>query len=279
MPRRSQETLDRVEAKLEIPMLIASALVLPAMLLQDKRLGQPWETIGDSLNWITWFAFAFELVILLAVAPNRWEWIKQHPLEVAIVLLTPPFFPEGLAWARLARLFRLMRVLRVLPVIRKTLNLDAVRYAGVLALIVVFGGGLALTVIEPEQKLSASDGIWWAIVTVTTVGYGDIAPQTETGRLIGVAVMLTGIGLVSFVVAAAANQWMESQGEDDPDAAPAGDDEDRLAEMAAEVSSLRREIQVLSAQLGAVEPASETAPSAPNGGRTAGGSVERPGTA
>lgn len=58
---------------------------------------------------------------------------------------------------------------------------------GVLTLI---GGGVAFAAAERAQKLSSVDGLWWAFATATTVGYGDIAPKTQTGRLIAAGLML-----------------------------------------------------------------------------------------
>ncbi len=62
--------------------------------------------------------------------------------------------------------------------------------------------------------LSAWDGIWWAITTVTTVGYGDQYPVTAAGRLIAIAVMLVGIGFVAILTAAAAQDFMRAEREE-----------------------------------------------------------------
>jgi Ion channel len=63
-------------------------------------------------------------------------------------------------------------------------------------------GGGCLSILEPQTvKGGYGDGIWWAIVTASTVGYGDISPSTPAGRLIAVALMLVGIGLMSTLAA------------------------------------------------------------------------------
>ena len=64
-----------------------------------------------------------------------------------------------------------------------------------IALLVLFVlSGLSLRVLEPDKSLA--DWLWWSVVTMTTVGYGDITPQTFLGRVIGVVLMFFGIGLL-----------------------------------------------------------------------------------
>jgi voltage-gated potassium channel Kch len=58
------------------------------------------------------------------------------------------------------------------------------------ALLALVGGGAAFAAAERAQKVDVLDGLWWAFATVTTVGYGDIAPTTRAGRLIAGALML-----------------------------------------------------------------------------------------
>ena len=55
------------------------------------------------------------------------------------------------------------------------------------------------------------DGIWWAVVTVTTVGYGDIYPKTVQGRLIGMVLMFVGIGFLSLLTAAVASRFVKQE--------------------------------------------------------------------
>jgi hypothetical protein len=81
----------------------------------------------------------------------------------------------------------------------------------VLALFAILGGGAAFAAVETDQNLSAWDGVWWAITTVTTVGYGDPAVTTDAGRIIAIGLMFTGIGFVAVLTAAAADRFVRSQ--------------------------------------------------------------------
>jgi voltage-gated potassium channel Kch len=77
--------------------------------------------------------------------------------------------------------------------------------AGVIVLattLVVLAGGFLITVLDREEYPSLGLGLWWALQTVTTVGYGDVTPSNVSGRLVGAAVMLQGIAFIAIVTAA-----------------------------------------------------------------------------
>lgn len=64
------------------------------------------------------------------------------------------------------------------------------------AFILVLVAGALERIVEPEVFTSLGLAYWWAVVTVTTVGYGDVVPESPAGRLVGTALMLTGLGLI-----------------------------------------------------------------------------------
>jgi voltage-gated potassium channel Kch len=77
--------------------------------------------------------------------------------------------------------------------------------AGVIVLataLVVVAAGFLITVVDREEYPSLNDGLWWALQTVTTVGYGDVTPSNVSGRLVGAVVMLEGIAFIAIVTAA-----------------------------------------------------------------------------
>lgn len=206
--RAVDERSRRIASRFEVPVLLAALLVIPVIAVEESGLGEPWQTLAGVGNWLIWLVFAAELVVLLAVVPHRRAWLRRHPLEVAIVLLTPPFMPAGLQAARAFRLLRLLRVLLAAGVLRRFFTLEGLRYAALTAAFVVLGGGAAFVAVEDRAELSAWDGLYWALTTVTTVGYGDLSPETDAGRVIAVAVMLTGIGFVAMLTAAVAERFV-----------------------------------------------------------------------
>jgi voltage-gated potassium channel len=202
----------RIAARFEWPMIVAALLVIPVLVIEGSTDREPWTTIAAVLNWSIWLAFAVELVVMLIVVPRRGAWLRAHPLEVAIVLLTVPLLPTSLEAARAFRLLRLLPLVASATRMRRLLSLEGVRDAAILSLFVVLGGGAAFSAVEStaEQPLSTWDGVWWAVTTVTTVGYGDVYPETDGGRVIAIVVMLAGIGFVALLTAAAADRFIAS---------------------------------------------------------------------
>jgi voltage-gated potassium channel len=66
---------------------------------------------------------------------------------------------------------------------------------------VTIAGGLLIRLLDRKDFGSIGQGMWWAVQTVTTVGYGDVVPHNAGGRLIGAVVMLTGIAFISLITA------------------------------------------------------------------------------
>ena len=94
------------------------------------------------------------------------------------------------------------------------------------------------------------DALWWAVSTITTVGYGDHYPVTAAGRAIGIVLMIAGVGLFGVVAASAAAWFISANHEEDRH-----QQADTIADLAAEVTALRQTISELSAHLaGRTEP-------------------------
>ena len=87
-------------------------------------------------------------------------------------------------------------------VARATTPRGAATVIAATSLAITVGTGLLMTIVDREQFPSIGSGLWWAVQTTTTVGYGDNVPTTVAGRLIAALVMLVGIGFLTVITAA-----------------------------------------------------------------------------
>ena len=113
--------------------------------------------------------------------------------------------------------------------------------------VVVIGAGVLMTVIDNTEYPSVGIGLWWAVQTVTTVGYGDVAPKDVGGRLLGAFVMLEGTAFIAIVTAVITSSFVtRAQGE--RDAAQRSDDLSDREAMERRFDELERKIDALAAQ-------------------------------
>ncbi len=201
----------RVAEALNTPMMIAAALTLPMVAITESHPGGWLEALARTLNWLTWIAFAIELVVMLAVVPNRRVWLRHHPLDPFIVLFTPPVLPPGLQSLRVLRLLRLVRLLRLAQLSREVFSLQGLRYAMLLSLLTAVGGGAVFVAFEKHsQHLNAWDGIYWAVTTMTTLG-SNIYPTTTGGEIVSVVILIVGIGFVALLTGAFAQRFLSPE--------------------------------------------------------------------
>ena len=237
---------EKWQERFEPFVLLAALLVLPIIVVEESDLSHGWKLAANIANWLVWFIFAAEVGTMLVVAPSRREWARRHVIDIAIVVLTPPFLPRSIQAGRLLRLARIGRIAAIPAVVRRRWSsADAVRSALALAIATAVGGGAAFSAVEPHA--SVSKGIWWALTTMTTVGYGDACPVTTSGKVVATAVMLVGIGFVAVLTAAVAERFVAARVED---AERAIENEVELAE-----TDVLRELQVIAQRLDRIERA------------------------
>lgn len=167
--------------------------------------------------------------------------------------------PAVMGLLRLARLVRLLRLLRIpvallrgLKALRLAIGRPGLIYLAAVNVFLILAGGSLLHMVEPEKvKGGVWDGVWLAIVTATTVGYGDIAPVGPWGRAIAVVLMLAGVGLVSTLAASIAAYFI-GQDRHVSQERPAGARQDSAV---ADQGAVRAEIRRLAEQMDRVEQA------------------------
>ncbi len=163
-------------------------------------MGHEFHVVFD---WLLWLFFVTEMVTMLCLVRNRWHYLRYNWFNAVLIMAAMPVL-----WNE--QEFGILRTLRFFLVIMKLANLSqtirAVLSRNNLGLTImavwlftVFAG-VMMTAIEPSFQ-NLSDGLWWAWVTVTTVGYGDVVPETNAGRILAGLVMLIGMGLFSLITA------------------------------------------------------------------------------
>jgi voltage-gated potassium channel len=236
---------EHVARRLQTPLIVAALLAIPTIVVQESDLGKGWEILASVLDWSIWAVFAANLVIMLVLVPDRKHWLIRNPMDVLIVVLTPPFLPATLKLARVLPIVRLLWLMVVANRLRNVFSLQGLRYAALIVFTIVVGGGAIFVAVEHNQDLSIWDGLWWAAETVTTVAYGDIYPTTALGRIVATVVMTAGIGFVALLTGALAQRFLYGAGED---AAPKPSTDNaeiarKLEDLSLQISQLQKALE------------------------------------
>jgi voltage-gated potassium channel len=230
--------LDLWRQRTEWPLIGAAVVFLVAYGLPIAIPGLPgWAAaLCGTLMTAVWFVFAADYLVRLLLADNTWQFVRRYWLDLLVVALP------------LLRPLRLLLLVKVLQRFSRTgvqrLRGRVVTYATGGTALLVLTSALAITDAERSAPGATvqdlGDGFWWAITTMTTVGYGDQFPVTTAGRFIAAGLMVGGIALLGVVTATLASwmvQTVEEAGEDEATATRA-----QVNDLAAEVRALRAEL-------------------------------------
>lgn len=245
MRRWEQTESGRVVHPFEPVVLAATLALIPVLLIEADVHSGGWQTFAKAANWAIWGIFAVEFVFILVVAERRMAALRAHWLDAALVMVTVPAYGQLLSSLRLARLVRLLRLLRAGIIVGRALQAerrltsagDAFRFAALATVLLTVVAGAAQATVDTKDFPTLADAIWWAVVTVTTVGYGDFYPTTTPGRIVGAILMLVGIGFLAVLTATIASRFVKEDRSDEAAEARA-----MLARIEAELSSLRAEV-------------------------------------
>jgi voltage-gated potassium channel len=215
----------RITHRFEPVVLAATVALIPVFLIETESSSTTWKDVAFGVNWLIWAVFAAELAFILTVAPRKRAALRAHWLDALIVVVTAPPFGRFLSSLRLMRLARLLRLLRLTAILtrliqrERTLSSGTVfRIAAMLTLLVVVIAGAVEALIDTSDFHSTWQGIWWAAVTVTTVGYGDVYPKSVGGQIVAVVVMIFGISFLSILTATIASGFVKTERGDETDA-------------------------------------------------------------
>jgi voltage-gated potassium channel len=218
---RSQDAYDRFSAAVEVPLMVLAVLWLPVLVVPlVARVPASVAGVLAAIDYLVWAVFVVEYLIKFYLAPSRGRFFRRHLIDL-LVIAVPVLRP-----------LRLLRVLRLFTFTRAGLTLtsalkrarDLLTHHGLhfvlLSVLAIVGVGSAAEFAFEQHTPGANihsfgDALWWAIVTVTTVGYGDKYPVSAGGRGVAVVLMLTGIGLVGVLSATVASYFVGQRTEGD----------------------------------------------------------------
>ena len=196
--------LQRWESKAEWALAGCAAVFL--ILYTYEVLGEPTGRTMTVVSWsltLLYLPFIIDYLVRLYLAERKVQWFIRHPLDLAVVTL--PFLQP----------LRFLRLVALVRILQRAFG-DAIR--GRVIGFTVFGAVLlayvaALAELKTERYApnatitNFGDALWWAITTLSTVGYGDFVPVTSTGRIIAALLMVGGISLIGVVTATVAT-WI-----------------------------------------------------------------------
>ncbi len=218
--------------RFDIALIVFIGLSVAAVMLDSV---QPIRVeYGQWLIYAEWFftiLFTLEYLLRLFAVTRPMSYAKSFFGVVDLLAILPTyislFYPGGqyLVVIRLLRILRVFRVLKLVQYVGESrVLIQALRASRrkitififtVLTLVTILGSLMYLIEGEGNGFTSIPKSIYWAIVTLTTVGYGDITPQTVTGQLLSVVIMILGYGIIAVptgIVTVEMSQAFKSRG-------------------------------------------------------------------
>jgi voltage-gated potassium channel len=192
----------RWASRFELPMILLALWIMIEWYLKAK--GVYPATFDRITDWGIWLFFVLETVVLTSLVENKLRYLRSNWMNLVIISTGVPLLWGGGTYAAA---LRTLRVLLILPIllntsgsVRKILAQNHLGTVLLLALAFTLMSGLLIAGIDPGIE-DIWQGIWWAWVTVATVGYGDTVPLGTAGKVFGAIVILFGVGFFSLLTA------------------------------------------------------------------------------
>ena len=231
---RNEQLRERWERRTNPLLLILAVAMIPLLVGHfDDNLSdtaQLWLFVGDT---VIWAFFAIDLAVRVWMAEHRRRFLITHWYEVLIVVT--PFL-------RPLRALTLLRMVAVLGLFSEILRRRAIGVTLLGSLFAIAVATMIVVLVEQNGDGAIDDwgtALWWAVATITTVGYGDVTPVTAIGRVVGVLLMVVGIGVFGVLTANVAAWFVEThQSENEMESA-------RIQQLESENEMLRAELEKL----------------------------------
>ena len=204
-------TLTQWQKKTAIPSLLLSLLFTVSFVVPiywypvDSNL----KSICTFINYVTWLIFALDYAYQIKLAPDNVKYLKTHIFELLLVIL--PFFRplralRAIAFTAQASIRSKKALIKSIPIVM----------SGATVLMIIIMGAAILDIERnaPGANIKTPmDALWWGLVTVTTIGYGDKFPVTTEGRLVAGVLIIFGIALISTLTGAFAAWVLDTSDE------------------------------------------------------------------
>ncbi|MBR9881133.1 MAG: ion transporter [Halomonas sp.] len=251
----------------QILILILSFYVLGAMAVQELNdLPPEVDDLIFKLDLVVCGFFFADFCIRFHRAESKWRFMRWGWIDL-LASIPVSFLMAG----RLVRVVQIIRMLRAIKSVHLIWNLlfrnkakgIFASVASATVLLLIFGSVVILVVEGPNPESAidtAEEALWWAFVTVTTVGYGDYYPVTSLGRVVAALLMVAGVGLFGSFAAYVGSLFIDDQ----------EDESERLHRVNRDMlRELHREVRELKAEVVALRGALDGSSDAPSSGQVA----------
>lgn len=192
----------QVSHMLEIPMLLVAIWIVVEWYAESQGVfPHSYVYITDLLVWLF---FVSETITLTCLTNDKLRYLRSNWINLVIIIMGVPVIWGVSSYAGILRSLRLFLLAAILvnltETLRQILSKNHLGITLVIAFIIIMLSGILIAGIDPNIE-SIWDGLWWAWVTVTTVGYGDVVPVSVAGKLFGALLIFLGIGLFSLLTA------------------------------------------------------------------------------
>ncbi len=198
----------------DVILLILIILSIVIVILDSiSSYNRQYASLFSSLEWILTTLFTIEYILRLVSIGKPWRYVFSFLGIIDLLAIIPSFLSIFFIGAESLMVFRVLRFLRIFRIFKLTHFLSEMEFLKaaivgslkkisifmmvVLGLVIILGSVMYLVEKGKNGFSSIPDSIYWAIVTITTVGYGDISPVTSLGKFIASIIMLIGYGIIA----------------------------------------------------------------------------------
>ena len=213
--------------RFDIWLLILIGANLVTIMLESMAGAAHWfSVLMKAIGWLFTILFTFEYYLRIYCLKRPWKYVLSVFGIIDFLSIFPAYLSLFVPAASTMSVLRLMRVLRIFRIFKMQRFLDesrflinalqrsAVKVLIFMLFVFIMAVILGATMYGIEGGVnpaisSIPEGIYWAVVTITTVGYGDIAPVTHTGRFVSILVMLLGYSIIAVPTGIVAGETIE----------------------------------------------------------------------